>query len=105
LKKEGDKGDKEHEKAIKDACNTEPSLYSYIENIPYINYSEGSIAFMWDKRKGKPENDQKNNNSWLGPYIIKKKSEKENYYLSSMDGRKIPLPVDGSLLRPYIQGT
>jgi hypothetical protein len=105
LKKEEDKGDKERQKAIKDAVNTEPPSYPYIENIPYINYSEGSLAFMWDKRKGKPKYDQKNNNSWLGPYIIKKKSEKEKYYLSALDGRKMPLPVDGSLLRPYIQGT
>jgi hypothetical protein len=34
----------------------------------------------------------------LVPYIVKKKSEKGTYYLSSMDGRRMPLPVDGSLL-------
>jgi hypothetical protein len=45
LKKE----DKEHEEAIKNAVNTGPPSYPYIENIPYINYSEGSLAFMWDK--------------------------------------------------------
>ena len=53
---------------------------------------------MWDKRKGKPNYDQNYNNSWLGPYIIKKKSEKEKYYLTAMDGGKMPLRVDGSLL-------
>ena len=60
---------------------------------------------MWDKRKGKPKYDQRNNNYWLGPYIIKKKSKKEKYYLTALDERKIPLSVDGSLLQPYIQGT
>jgi hypothetical protein len=54
--------------------------------------------FMWDKNKGKPKYDQKDDNSWLGPYIIKKKSDKENYYLIALDGRKMTLPVDGSLL-------
>jgi len=105
LKKEVDKGDKEHEKAIEDVVNKDPPSYSYIKNIPYINYNEISLPFMWDKRKGKPKYDQKNNNSWLGPYIIKKKSEKEKYYLTYLDGEKMPLPVDGSLLQPYIQGT
>jgi hypothetical protein len=104
LKKE-DKKNKEREKAIRNAVNTGPPSYPYIENIPYINYSEGSLVFMWDKRKGKPKYDQKDDNAWLGPYIIKKKSEKEKYYLTTLDGRKMPLPVDGSLLRPYIQGT
>jgi hypothetical protein len=43
---------------------------------------------MWDKRKGKPKYDQKDNNSWLGPYIIKKKSEKEKYYLTYLGWEK-----------------
>jgi hypothetical protein len=105
LKKEEDKGDKEHQKDIKDAINTNPPLYPYIENIPYINYSERSLVLMWDKMKGKPKYDKKNNNSWLGPYIIKKKSEKEKYYLLAMDERKMPLLVDGTFLQRYIQGT
>jgi hypothetical protein len=60
---------------------------------------------MWDKRKGKPKYDQKDDISRLGPYIIKKNYEKEKYYLTALDRRKISLPIDGSLLRPYIQGT
>jgi hypothetical protein len=62
-------------------------------------------VFTWDKRKGKPKYDKKDNGSWLGPYIIKNKSEEEKYYLKTLDERKIPLPVYGSLLQPYIQGT
>jgi len=85
--------------------NVEPPSYPYIESIPYIKFIEGSLALMWHKRKGKPKYDRKNDILWLGPYIVKKKSEKESYYLSAMDGRKIPLPFDGSLLRTYVQGT
>jgi hypothetical protein len=57
---------------------------------------------MWDKRKGKSRYEQKDNNSWFGPYIIKKKSDKERYYLTALDGRNMPLPIDGSLLQPHI---
>jgi hypothetical protein len=60
---------------------------------------------MWDKKRGEPKYDQRNDVLWLGPYIAKKKFEKGKYYLSAMDGRKMPLLDDGSLLRPYVQGT
>jgi hypothetical protein len=98
LKKE----DEKHEEIIKETVCTEPP---YVENTPCINFNEGSLVLMWDKRKGKPRYDQQDNNSWLGPYIIKKKFDKEKYYLTTLDGRKMPLPVDGSLLQPYIQVT
>ena len=68
------KEDKEHEEAIKTAVNAEPPSYPYIENIPYINYSELSLALMWHKKKGKSKYDQKDDSSWLGPYIVNKKS-------------------------------
>jgi hypothetical protein len=101
LKKEGEK----HEEIIKEMVHTEPPSYPCIENTPCINFNEGSLVLMWDKRKGKPRYDQRNDNSWLGPYIVKKKSDKEKYYLTALDGRKMPLPVDGSLLQPYVQVT
>jgi hypothetical protein len=37
-----------------------PRSQPYNENIPYINFSEGSLALMWDKKKGKPKYDQIN---------------------------------------------
>jgi hypothetical protein len=60
---------------------------------------------MWDERKGKPKCDQKDEKAWLCPYIIKKNFKKEKYYLTSLDGRNMSLPVDGSLPQPYIQDT
>jgi hypothetical protein len=94
-----------HEEIIKEMVRTEPPSYSYVESTSCINFNEGSLALMWDKRKGKPMYDQRNDNSWLGPYIVKKKSDKEKYYLATLDRRKMPLPVDGSLLQPYVQVT
>jgi hypothetical protein len=95
LKKE----DEKHEEMVKDIVHIEPP---HDNNMPCISFNEGILVLMWDKRKGKPIYDQKDNNSWLGPYITKKKSDKERYYLKTLDGRKLPLPIDGSLLQPHI---
>jgi hypothetical protein len=70
-----------------------------------MDFDEGRLTLMWDKKRGKPKYDEWNKVLWLGPYIVKKKFEKEKYYLSSMDGRRMPLPIDGPLLQPYIKGT
>ena len=83
----------------------DPPMKPYIKDIPYDQFDEGILALMWDKRKGKPKYDKMSEVLWLGPYIVKKKSKKGTYYLSSMDGRNMPLPVDGSILQPYVDGT
>jgi hypothetical protein len=98
LKKE----DEKKKEIIEYKVHTEPP---YDENTPCIDFDEGSIVLMWDKRKGNPIYKQKDTNSWLGPYIIKKKSDKESYYLTKLDRRRIPRPIDGSLLQPHIQVT
>jgi hypothetical protein len=89
---------KSEKKLSRDMVKAGPPTQPYIEDIPYVEFDEGSLALMWDKRKGKPKYDKKSEVLWLGPYIVNKKSEKGTYYLSSMDGRKMPLPVDGSIL-------
>jgi hypothetical protein len=60
---------------------------------------------MWDKKRGGPKYDQRNDVLWLGPYIVKKKSKEGKYYVSTMNERKMPLLVDESLLRSYIKRT
>jgi len=60
---------------------------------------------MWEKRKGKTRCEWIDNNSWHGPYIIRKKYDKERYYLTTLYGIKMSLPLDGSLLQPHIQVT
>jgi hypothetical protein len=76
----------------------DPPMKPYIKDIPYVQFDEGILTLMWDKRKGKPKYEKMSEFSCSGPYIIKKKSEKGTYYLSSMDGRKMPLPIDGYIL-------
>jgi hypothetical protein len=58
---------------------------------------------MWEKKRGDPKYDEINDVLWLGPYIVKKKSEKGKYYLSSMDRRKVSLSVDRSSSGPRPQ--
>jgi len=77
----------------------------YIEYKPYVEFDKIILVLMWDKRKGKAKYEKMSRVIWLSPYIFKKKSNKETYYLSSMDGRKMPFPVDGSILQPYVDGT
>jgi hypothetical protein len=96
------KEDKKHEKIVNETVHTKPP---YDENTPCIDFNEVIIVLMWEKIKGKPKYNQKDNNSWLGPYIIKKKSDKERYYLTTLDERKMALLVDGSILQPHIQIT
>jgi hypothetical protein len=61
---------------------------------------------MWDKNKGNPNYEHKDYSSWPFHYNVKKKFEKDSkYYLTILDGRKIPLPMDGSLLQTYVQFT
>jgi hypothetical protein len=98
LKKYEDNKDQEREKDMKEMVKADPHTQPYIEDIHYVDFDDGSLSFMWDKREGKPKYDKMSEVLWLGPYIIKKKFEKGAYYLYTMDGRKIPLSVDGSIL-------
>jgi hypothetical protein len=36
-----------------------PPSHPCIEDIPYVDFDEGSLAPMWDKRKGKPKYNKK----------------------------------------------
>jgi hypothetical protein len=94
--------DEKHEEIVKNIVHIEPP---HIENTPCIDFNEGSLSLIWEKIKGKPRYAQKDKNSRLGPYIIKKNFDKERYYLTTLDERKMLLLVDGSLLQPYIQVT
>jgi hypothetical protein len=38
---------------------------------------------------------------WLGPYKIEKKYGIGSFYLATPKGKRLPLPINGSLLKPY----
>jgi hypothetical protein len=48
---------------------------------------------MWDKRKGQPNTCKEFDKFWLGPYKIEKKSINDSYYISTLEGRRLPLPI------------
>jgi hypothetical protein len=99
------KKDQEQEQAIKNIVESDPPTQPYMEYVSCFEFGEGTLTLMWDKRKGKLKYDKKSEILWLGPYIVKKKSQKGTYFLASMGGRKIPLPIDGSIIQPYVDGT
>jgi hypothetical protein len=85
--------------------NAELPSHPYIGKIPYINFNEGILELMWDKKRGETKYDEMNDGLWLGSYIIKNKLEKGKYYFSDMDVKNMALPIGGSLIQPYIKGT
>jgi hypothetical protein len=64
-------------------------------------YQEGDMVWMWDTKKGEPNNVKGSAKFWLGPFRIRMKSVNDAYYLSMLEGRKRPLPVSGCLLKPH----
>jgi hypothetical protein len=76
----------------------------YIEDYPHIEYGEGSLVLLWDKKRGQPIYDPKDEILWVGPFIVKNK-ENNIYNVSTIMGRKVPIGYEASRLRPYIYGT
>jgi hypothetical protein len=64
------------------------------------DFQQVKMVFMWDKRNGKPNMHKEFDCLWQGPYKIEKKSANDSFYLSTMEGRRMILPISGSLLKP-----
>jgi hypothetical protein len=56
---------------------------------------------MWDAKKGEHTNVKGSAKFLLGPFIIGINSVNDAYYLSTLEGRRRPLPVSGHLLKPH----
>jgi hypothetical protein len=67
-------------------------------------YMEGDVVWMWDTKKGEPTNVKGSTQFWLGPFKVGRKSVDDSYYLSTLEGRRRPLPVSGHLLKPHQGG-
>jgi hypothetical protein len=65
------------------------------------DYKQGDLVLEWDTRKGQPDTRKEFGKFWLGPYKIEEKSVNDSYYLSTLQGRRCPLPISGSLLKPH----
>jgi len=70
------------------------------------NFEDGDLVLVWDKRKEKPGMHKKFNRLWIGPYRIEGKYSTNSFILATPEGEKLPLPVNGYLLKPYfLEGT
>jgi hypothetical protein len=67
-------------------------------------YKEGDMVLMWDTQKGEPTNVKESTQSWLGPFKVGMESVDDSYYLSTLEGRRHPLPISGHLLKPHQGG-
>jgi hypothetical protein len=67
-------------------------------------YKEGDMVWMWDTQKGEPTNVKGSAQSWLGPFKVGMESVDNSYYLSTLEGRRRPLPISGHLLKPHQGG-
>jgi hypothetical protein len=67
-------------------------------------YMEGGVVWMWDTKKGELTNVKGSTQSWLGPFKVGRESVDDAYYLSTLEGRKHPLPISGNLLKPHQGG-
>jgi hypothetical protein len=65
------------------------------------DYEQGDLVMMWDAKMGQPDDSEKSEKSWQGPFMIKRKSPDDCYYLSTLQGRPLPLPVIENLLKPH----
>jgi hypothetical protein len=56
---------------------------------------------MWDKRKEKLGMYKKFNGLWFGPYKIERSARINYFYLTSLDGERSLLLINGQLLKFY----
>jgi hypothetical protein len=59
---------------------------------------------MWDTQKGEPTNVKGITQSWLGPFKVGMESIDDSYHLSTLEGRRCPLPISRCLLKPHQGG-
>jgi len=59
------------------------------------------LVLEWDTRKGDLDTCKEFGKFWLGPYKIEEKYASDSYYLSMLQGRRRPLPISGSLIKPH----
>jgi hypothetical protein len=64
-------------------------------------YKEGDTVWMWDTKRGEPTNVKGSTPFFLRPFRVGRKSVNDAYYLSTLEGRRHPLPVSRHLPKPH----
>ena len=63
----------------------------------------GDIVLLWDKRREKPGKHGKFYSIWKGPFIIHNMAGTNYFFLNTMDGEILNLPMNGQHLKPFYQ--
>jgi hypothetical protein len=58
-------------------------------------------VLMWDKQRENPGKHGKFNSLWRGPFLVESVARNNYFYLSHLDGEKLPLPMNGQTLKLY----
>ena len=61
----------------------------------------GDTVLLWDKRREKPGKHGKFDSLWKGPFIIRNMAGTNSFFLNTMDGEILNLPMNGQHLKPF----
>ena len=64
-------------------------------------FSFGDMVLRWDARKEQKGKHGNFDNLWLGPFIISKLLEKNNFILQTLEGEELSNPVNGRFLKLF----
>ena len=64
-------------------------------------FKVGDIVLLWDKNKENSGNHGKLEKKWMRPYKFGRIAGKGSFWLESLDGEELELPVNGRLLKHY----
>lgn len=64
-------------------------------------FKKRDMVLTWDRRHEKQDKHGKFDILWLGPYKIEGVAGLNSFYFSHLDGEKLPLLVNGQLLKIY----
>ena len=67
------------------------------------DFQVGDTVLLWDKRREKPGKHGKFDSLWTGPYPIHSIAGTSSFNLSRLDGERLPLPVNGQLLKLFFK--
>jgi len=81
-----------HQESIKDTFDKSAKPRSF---------QVGDTVLLWDKRREKPGKHGKFDSLWKGPFIIRNTAGTNSFFLNTMDGETLSLPMNGQHLKPF----
>ena len=64
-------------------------------------FKVGDTVLLWDKRREKSSKHGKFDNLWRGPFTICDLAGTNSFILNSMEGERLPLPMNGQYLKLF----